>query len=166
MDGKNGIPFKINNMTLRNLFNLFLFILVTYLGWVFISASYDKIIDPISFSKSINNYEITPYWINNLVALFLPWLELICGLLMFFGLYKLFRHSSNFIDIPNNIIIAMLLWFIFILIVAVYRGLDIDCGCGISEDKTKPIDRLITDIYLLIITIIVKFRLRIIKLFK
>ena len=128
------------------------------LGYVFISASLDKIIDPVSFSKSINNYEITPYWINNLVALILPWIELICGFLMFISIIGLFSNRFNFIDIANNLIILMLLWFIFILSIAIFRGLDIDCGCGLSEDKTLPMDRLIKDIYLLIMSIIIKFR--------
>ena len=150
-------------MLLRNFFNLFLSISIIYIGWTFISASLDKIVDSISFSNSINNYEITPYWVNNLVALILPWLEFISGLLMFIGLFRLFRYNSNFIDIPNNIVIAMLLWFIFILSIAIYRDLDIDCGCGVSDYKTTPVDRLIVDIYLLISTIIIKFRLRIIN---
>ena len=157
----SGTPFKKNNMILRKLFNLFLFVAVSYIGWIFISASLDKIVDPSSFSKSISNYEITPYWINNLLALFFPWIELICGILMFVGLYYFFKNKSKLIDIPNNIIILMLLWFIIILSVAVYRDLDIDCGCGISDDKTTPFERLIKDIYLLITSIIIKFRLRI-----
>ena len=162
----SGTPFKKNNMILRKLFNLFLFAAVSYIGWIFISASLDKIVDPSSFSKSISNYEITPYWINNLLALFFPWIELICGILMFVGLYYFFKNKSKLIDIPNNIIILMLLWFIFILSIAVYRDLDIDCGCGISDDNTTPFEKLIEDIYLLIISIIIKFRLRIISFFK
>lgn len=162
----NGIPFKKNNMILRKLFNLFLFIAIIYIGWTFISASLDKISDPSVFSKSINNYKITPYWSHNLVALILPWVELICGILMFVGFYCFIKNQSNFIDIPNNIIILMLLWFIFILSIAVYKGLDIDCGCGISEDKTTPYQRLVEDIYLLITSIFIKFRLKIITLFK
>ena len=162
----SGTPFKKNNMILRKLFNLFLFAAVSYIGWIFISASLDKIVDPSSFSKSISNYEITPYWINNLLALFFPWIELICGILMFVGLYYFFKNKSKLIDIPNNIIILMLLWFIFILSIAVYRDLDIDCGCGISDDNTTPFEKLIEDIYLLITSIIIKFRLRIISFFK
>ena len=143
------------------IFKVILFLSMCYLGYVFISASLDKIIDPVSFSKSINNYEITPYWINNLVALILPWIELICGFLMIISIIGLRSNRLNFIDIANNLIILMLLWFVFILSIAIFRGLDIDCGCGLSEDKTLPTDRLIKDIYLLIMSIIIKFRVRI-----
>ena len=162
----NGTPFKENNMIIKKIFNLILFFGISYIGWIFVSSSIDKIIDPSTFSKSISNYEITPYWMNNLVALTLPWVELICGLLMFLGLYFDYKNQSNLIDIPNNLIILMMLWFIFILSIAVYKGLDIDCGCGISEDKTTPLERLIEDIYLLITTIIIKFRLKITSFFE
>ena len=60
----------------------------------------------------------------------------------------------------------MLLWFVFILSIAVYKGLDIDCGCGISEDKTTPMQRLIEDIYLLLITFFIKFRIKILSFFE
>ena len=138
------------------LFNFCLFLCVYYLGFTFIAASLDKIVDPYSFSDSIRDYEITPYWINNSVAIFLPWLELICGLLLFLSFFKIFNKFGLF-DISNNLIIIMLIWFIFMLTIAWLRGLDIDCGCGLAE-KTTPLDRLIEDIALLIASFIIKFR--------
>ena len=138
------------------LFNFCLFLCVYYLGITFIAASLDKIVDPYSFSDSIRDYEITPYWINNLVAIFLPWLELICGLLLFLSFFKIFNKFGLF-DISNNLIIIMLIWFIFMLTIAWLRGLDIDCGCGLVE-KTTPFDRLIEDIALLIASFVIKFR--------
>ena len=152
-------------ISLRKIFfNLVLFLSAYYLGLTFISASLDKIVDPFDFSKAILNYEIMPYWIINLTAIVLPWLELICGLLLFIGVsISIIRNMKiTFIDISNNIIILMLLWFIFILAIAHIRGLDIDCGCGIGE-KTLPLDRLKEDIYLLIIAFIIKFRDRILS---
>ena len=152
-------------ISLRKIFfNLVLFLSAYYLGLTFISASLDKIVDPFDFSKAILNYEIMPYWTINLTAIFLPWLELICGLLLFIGVsISIIKNMKiAFIDISNNIIILMLLWFIFILAIAHIRGLDIDCGCGIGE-KTLPLDRLKEDIYLLITAFIIKFRDRILS---
>ena len=152
-------------ISLRKIFfNLVLFLSAYYLGLTFISASLDKIVDPFYFSKAILNYEIMPYWTINLTAIVLPWLELICGLLLFIGVsISIIRNMKiSFIDISNNIIILMLLWFIFILAIAHIRGLDIDCGCGIGE-KTLPLDRLKEDIYLFIIAFIIKFRDRILS---
>ena len=156
-----------NPISLRKIFfNICLFLCVYYVGFTFIAASLDKIIDPSSFSENIRAYEISPNWSNNLIAITLPWVELICGILLLYGLHRFYLNSSSMIDIPNNLIILMLIWFIFMLSIAVYRGLDIDCGCGISEDKTTPLERLIEDIYLLIFSIIIKFRQRIINIFE
>jgi len=150
----------------KKVFNIILSISSIYIAYTFIFASLDKIANPASFAKDISNYEITPYWTNNLVALTLPWVELICGILIIVGLFLFINKKSNFIDVPNNIIILMLLWFVFILSIAVYKGLDIDCGCGISEDKTTPMQRLIEDIYLLLITFFIKFRIKILSFFE
>ncbi len=150
----------------RIVFNILLSFSSIYIAYTFIFASLDKIVNPANFAKDISNYEITPYWMNNLVALTLPWIELICGILIVVGLFLFIYKKSNFIDIPNNIIILMLLWFVFILSIAVYKGLDIDCGCGISEDKTTPMQRLIEDIYLLLITFFIKFRIKILSFFE
>ena len=150
----------------RIVFNILLSFSSIYIAYTFIFASLDKIVNPANFAKDISNYEITPYWMNNLVALTLPWIELICGILIVVGLLLFINKKSNFIDIPNNIIILMLLWFVFILSIAVYKGLDIDCGCGISENKTTPMQRLIEDIYLLLITFFIKFRIKILSFFE
>ena len=150
----------------RIVFNILLSFSSIYIAYIFIFASLDKIVNPANFAKDISNYEITPYWMNNLVALTLPWIELICGILIVVGLFLFINKKSNFIDIPNNIIILMLLWFVFILSIAVYKGLDIDCGCGISENKTTPMQRLIEDIYLLLITFFIKFRIKILSFFE
>ena len=138
------------------LFNLCLFLCAYYLGFTFIAASLDKIIDPYTFSRSISDYEITPNWISNFVSITLPWIELICGLLLIVSFFKKI-NKSYITDISNNLIILMLLWFIFILSIAWIKGLDIDCGCGLSE-KTTPLDRLKEDIVLLISSFIIKFR--------
>ena len=90
---------------MRNIFKLILLIFAGYLGWIFISASLDKIVNPHQFLKSINNYEITPYWVNSLAALVLPWVELICGFLLVAGLFLYFKNGSDLIDIPKKIFI-------------------------------------------------------------
>ena len=156
----NGNKWTMNNISLRNIFfNLLLFLLAYYLGFTFIAASLDKIVDPFEFSKSILNYEIMPYWTINLISIILPWVEFICGVFIIFCFFSSIKNTKNcsYFDASNNIIILMLLWFIFILAVAHIRGLDIDCGCGFGE-KTLPLDRLKEDIYLLISAFIIKFR--------
>ena len=146
------------------LFNSCLFLCIYYLSFTFIAASLDKISNPYEFSESITNYKITPYWVSNFVALTLPWIELICGLLLIISSLSILRRFG-LLDISNNLIILMLLWFVFILAIASLKGLEIDCGCGLAE-KTTPFDRLKEDIALLIAAFIIKFRDRIRIFFK
>ena len=157
-----------NTNSLRQIFfNLLLFLSAYYIGLTFIAASLDKILDPYTFSSNILNYEIMPYWAINLSAIILPWIEFICGFLLILSIISIVKSPYiksvkkvdffSYIDISNNIIILLLLWFVFILAVAHIKGLDIDCGCGLGE-KTLPLDRLKEDIYLLVITFFIKFR--------
>ena len=73
------------------------------LGIIFIYASYDKILDPAGFSKNIHNFHMTPIAVENLAALIIPWLELIIGVFLIFGL---------FLEGTTNIIMALLVFLL------------------------------------------------------
>ena len=127
------------------------------LGYIFIYASIDKIIDPISFSNVIDNYHITPIILNNLFALFIPWLEFIIGICLIFNLKV---HGASFLSI------ILLLWFIFILTQAIFRGINVECGCfdlNISdlddlELRKNMIKRIFEDIVFLGISLYVNIK--------
>ena len=48
-----------------------------FVGGVFIYASIDKIMHPHGFAELVNNYHILPPYLVNLMAIFLPWLEMV-----------------------------------------------------------------------------------------
>tara|TARA_B100001029_G_C15062121_1_gene459444 strand:+ start:3981 stop:4439 length:459 start_codon:yes stop_codon:yes gene_type:complete len=137
--------------------NKFVLLLFRYiLGFIFIYASLDKIYDPKTFSDLIDNYHITPYFLHNLFALILPWVELIIGISLITNIY--FEASLN-------IIIVLLIWFIFILSQAVLRGIDTHCGCfKANEDILKTdfkallIKRILEDVVFLGMALILKFQ--------
>lgn len=91
-----------------------------FISIVFIYAGAIKISDPIAFSQAIYNYRLLPIETINFFAITLPWLELISGILLLFG-----------ISVKENasIIGTLLLVFIIAVSVSMIRGLDIDCGC-------------------------------------
>lgn len=98
----------------------------TILGAIFIFASLDKIADPAAFAQAIANYQILPPdWVN-VVALTLPWIELVSGICLIAG--KLVRGSAL-------VIILMLAIFMGALGYSAYRGLDIACGCFSLNDE-------------------------------
>ena len=90
------------------------------LGGVFIYASLDKIANPAEFAKAIGNYHVLPFGLENLLALFLPWLELITGILLIAGIM---------VDGATILIISMNIVFIFAISQALARGISIECGC-------------------------------------
>jgi len=142
-----------------NLFKNINFLLLgrLILGYVFIYASIDKIIDPVSFSDIIDNYHITPVLLNNLFALFIPWLELIVGLCLIFNIKV---HGASFLSI------LLLLWFIFILTQAIFRGINVECGCfdlntsNLDDLKLRKnmIKRIFEDIVFLAISLYVNIK--------
>ena len=113
--GPSGGMQGILNMNFIRSLNLPLIFRVI-LGIIFIYASYDKILDPVGFSKNIHNFHVTPIAVENLAALIIPWLELIIGVFLIFGL---------FLEGATSITIALLVFFIVILSQAVFRGIDV-----------------------------------------
>ncbi|MCD6250160.1 MAG: DoxX family membrane protein [candidate division Zixibacteria bacterium] len=100
------------------------------IGGMFISASFYKIIEPADFAKSIWQYHMIPGSLINLMALILPWLELLIGLALIFG----FAYRGAILW--ANMLLGV---FIIALISTIARGLDIDCGCfKAGESATAP----------------------------
>jgi hypothetical protein len=69
-------------------------------------ASYDKILHPLAFAEIVYNYQILPDVLVNLVALFLPWIELLVGLSLIVGMW-----------LPGALLISNLLCCSFRLLV-------------------------------------------------
>ncbi|MBN1466329.1 DoxX family membrane protein [candidate division KSB1 bacterium] len=126
---------------------LLLLLMRLFLGALFIYSGVVKIINPAAFAEAIDNYRMLPYLFVTLMAIILPWVELIAGVLLLIG--RWLRSSS---------LIIMLLNIVFIIAItsAIFRGLDIGCGCfSVSEDAAKVgVLRLLEDILYLILAII------------
>ncbi|MDD3732597.1 MAG: DoxX family membrane protein [candidate division Zixibacteria bacterium] len=115
-------------------------------GIVFIYASFYKVIDPGSFARSIWFYHLVPGNLINLIALILPWLELLCGLALVFGI-----HYRGAVIWANVLTIV----FIIALYTTIYRGLSVDCGCFKASGAAsyKAWRSIIFDLFLLVFTL-------------
>lgn len=91
-----------------------------FIGGYFAFAAVEKIIDPLVFATSINNYHMMPESLVNAFALVIPWLELLCGLMLIVG-YKVRTNAA--------LCGAMTVMFTIAVAWAVMQGLQIDCGC-------------------------------------
>jgi|WetSurMetagenome_2_1015567.scaffolds.fasta_scaffold206489_2 uncharacterized membrane protein YphA (DoxX/SURF4 family) len=98
----------------------FLLLLRVLLAFIFVFAGIEKIAVPENFALSITNYKLLPAESINILAIILPWIELISGILLLFGI-SLKENST--------IITSLLIVFTIAIIISLFRGLNIDCGC-------------------------------------
>jgi uncharacterized membrane protein YphA (DoxX/SURF4 family) len=89
-------------------------------GAIFLAASLDKIAQPAAFARVVYNYQLLPDTTINLVAILLPWVEAILGLLILGGLWL-----PGALSVANLLLIA----FSSTLLYNLMRGLDVHCGC-------------------------------------
>jgi uncharacterized membrane protein YphA (DoxX/SURF4 family) len=94
------------NKLLRNKYLLFLFRVIV--GFVFIYAGILKISDPEGFSDAINNYDLLPLSFVNFFAITLPWIEVVAGLFLLFG-----------VSVKENSFIISVLLIVFILAIVI-----------------------------------------------
>ena len=99
------------------------------LGLVFVYASYDKILNPHAFAQGVYNYQLLPDVAINMIALVLPWFELLLGLCLLFGIL-----------LPGTTVAStgLLVVFLGALVLNQIRGLDIHCGCFSTEIQEGP----------------------------
>jgi len=95
-------------------------VIAILIGALFIYAGAVKVIDPAAFMRDIDNYHMLPWSLGVGLGLYLPWLEIFCGLAL---ITRVFYRGGVFI------VTALMFVFIVASIVAKTRGLDISCGC-------------------------------------
>jgi putative oxidoreductase len=114
------------------------------LGTLFVFAGATKAYDPGAFAIEIQRYQLVPWIPGALAALYLPWLEMLVGALLL--LKRLERGAVS-------LIACLLVVFSLALLSAMFRGLNIDCGCfGKVFAETGTILPLLRNILLLALT--------------
>ena len=106
------------------------------LGAVFIAAAIPKIADPPAFAHMIYNYRLTPGALVNGLALVMPWIELVVGLLLVLGVW---RREAAFV--------AAILLVVFMVAIGwnLARGHAVDCGCFDVRSAGKTPDQLLSE---------------------
>ena len=101
-----------------------------------------KIIDTDYFVKSLENYKLLPPESLNIVAIVIPWLELIIGIFLLLGIFV--KESA----LMGSILITI---FIAAIVIALARGLDIECGCfGTADGSRIGLIKLIENLFILL----------------
>lgn len=107
--------------------HLVLLVVRVGLGCIFIASSLSKIRQPYDFLGSIYGFELVGPKMGILVAMVLPWLELFVGICLVGGVL---------LGGALLVSIAMGAMFTFVVGSAIYRGLDISCGCFNPADTS------------------------------
>lgn len=91
------------------------------LGAVFVYASLDKIANPLGFAKVVYQWQVGGPVASNLVAVTLPWVELVAGALLILGAWR--REAAA-------VIATLLVVFLAAAASVLARGIDVtNCGC-------------------------------------
>lgn len=97
-----------------------IFLLRLSLGGLFIYTSLHKIHNAVRFKDAVVNYEILPYWIVNIAAITIPWLEFMIGILLIAGVIV---RACTIVNC------SLLLLFTAAIGINIVRGIEIYCGC-------------------------------------
>ena len=113
------------------------------LGSIFLFSGLSKMRAPYEFLATIYEYQLTGPFLSLLIAIVLPWLEVLVAICLWSKiLYRGAMITSA----------ALLTTFSIVLAIAIYRQLDISCGCFMAQDKISYLS-LLRSVFLLLAAI-------------
>lgn len=118
-----GVPLLITRLVLGGLF--------VYMGW-------NKTMEPVDFMKMIHEYYLVPdsaYIVLNLIAVTLPWIEMLCGVLLIAGV--MIRGSALILLLMLTVFTVAVIWRAVNIYSAggiAFCEIKFDCGCGAGEE--------------------------------
>jgi hypothetical protein len=106
------------------------------LGAVFVASAIPKLADPPAFAHMVYNYRLLPGTLVNALALVMPWIELLVGILLVVGAWR--REAA---------LVAAVLLVVFLGAIGwnLARGHAIDCGCFDVRSAGKTPEQLLAD---------------------
>ncbi len=112
-------------------------VLRLYLGGLFVYACMYKINYPSEFAETIASYRLVPYWAVSFMAVVLPWIELVSGILLIAGIRA--RSATVLIGF-------LLMLFTVAILVNLLRDAPISCGCFHTLGEKMSWRTLVRDI--------------------
>lgn len=119
-------------------------------GVVFAWAGLAKVGDPAAFAEQIHNFRLVPLFAENLVAMTLPWIEVVAALALLVGVRA--RDGAILAGASLGV-------FTLAVIAAVARGLDIECGCfGTADASRVGVTKIVQNLALIGVAVVASLR--------
>src|SRR4030065_1373908 len=124
-----------------------IFILQIILGIVFVFSGITKLVDSDKFAEALVNFKLLNDNLINIVKYTLPVIEIMLGVFIIFNF-----HSS----LPSFISSLLLSFFTALIVVKLFEGEEISCGCfGVLSSDKLNILSVLRNVSLILIAIIV-----------
>jgi putative oxidoreductase len=120
---------------------LVLRLLELILGGLFCYSAYFKLLSPNDFADAVLAYRLLPIPLAGVVAVALPWLEMLAGISLVVGFKK--RSCLMLLTFLSAL-------FMLVMISAKVRGLHIDCGCGLFSGREVSLPAILEDGFILL----------------
>jgi uncharacterized membrane protein YphA (DoxX/SURF4 family) len=101
-------------------FNLIVKILKYILGFIFLYAGASKIFEPMLFKAVIQNYFSIPDLLALIIAIVVPWVQILAALSLFFNWNVLYS---------SGLLFAMSIFFFVLMVINYGQVLPFGCGC-------------------------------------
>jgi uncharacterized membrane protein YphA (DoxX/SURF4 family) len=110
------------------------------LAGIFLYSGYVKWQSPLQFAADLTAYKALPDALIDPISQYFPWVEMILGALLLIG-WKMrwWGRAAS----------ALMVFFIVLLTVTYFRGIDANCGCFGTGDKISPLTMLRDSAFLL-----------------
>lgn len=116
------------------------------IGLVLLASGLAKIGDAGSFARQVHYYRMVPFGLENLLAITLPWIELVTALAI---LLRVRPRSGAVVGV------GLMALFVVAVGAAVARNLDIECGCfGTADAARVGSAKLLENLGLLVVAIV------------
>jgi uncharacterized membrane protein YphA (DoxX/SURF4 family) len=122
------------------------------IGLLFAWAALAKLGNLGAFAAQLHNFRVVPIAVENLLALTLPWIELVAALALILNVQA--RAGAAIVS-------AMLVVFTLAIVLALVRGLDFECGCfGTSDASRVGLAKVAQNVGMLVVACIATLRPR------
>jgi uncharacterized membrane protein YphA (DoxX/SURF4 family) len=116
------------------------------IGLMFAWAALAKLGDLSAFATAVHNFRIVPVATENLLAVTLPWIELVASLALILNVQP--RAGAV-------ILTVLLTVFTLGIVLAMFRGLSFECGCfGKGDTSRVGMVKVLQNVGMLVVAVI------------